>query len=363
MAATQRAKIAGYIAAETKTTLIRFDDGGIEYQVGMTSKPLPCGALWSLFICPQCNGRAQRFACSWRSVVLQVRQGERFDLSFTVGAHREAPCGHRASAARPAQQRQAIACPSSDLAGRSTVAQTSSSRCGVRGSSLANMALIAPKIKDSNHGAAGQTDCQSVAHLDVEIVSAALICHDANIGSAARALGVPSGDLRKLVLVDQRLADAALEAVELRLDDAEANLHEALHCGDPRRRDAASTFMLRNVQRAAKRGYAVSASATSLEMNINAPPTHYTVVWGKPDEPDRELGPGEFAAMGGTYRRRTMAAVIRMPISATMLSRASFPTGHDDRARDGGHRGAGAAVVEAIEPVPPPPAPIRRRPL
>ena len=60
MAATQRAKIAGYIAAETKTTLIRFDDGGIEYQVGMTSKPLPCGALWSLFICPQCNGRAQR---------------------------------------------------------------------------------------------------------------------------------------------------------------------------------------------------------------------------------------------------------------------------------------------------------------
>ena len=33
-----------------------------------------------------------------------------------------------------------------------------------------------------------------------------------------------AGDLRKLVLVDQRLADAALEAVELRLDDAEANL-------------------------------------------------------------------------------------------------------------------------------------------
>ena len=70
---------------------------------------------------------------------------------------------------------------------------------------------------------------KSVAHLDVEIVAAALIRHDANVRNAARALGVPSGDLRKLVLVDQRLADAALEAVELRLDDAEANFSEALH--------------------------------------------------------------------------------------------------------------------------------------
>ena len=107
---------------------------------------------------------------------------------------------------------------------------------------------------------------ESVAHLDVEIVAAALIRNDANVRNAAHALGVPSGDLRKLVLVDQRLADAALEAVELRLDDAEANLCEALRCGDPRRRDAVSMFMLRNMQRAAKRGYAVAASAVSLEV-------------------------------------------------------------------------------------------------
>ena len=131
---------------------------------------------------------------------------------------------------------------------------------------------------------------ESVAYLDVEIVAAALIRHDANVRSAARELDVPSGDLRKLVLIDQRLAEAALEAVELRLDDAEANLSEALRCGDPRRRDAASTFMLRNVQRASKRGYAVAAAAASLEMNINTPPTHYTVVWGKPDESDRLCG-------------------------------------------------------------------------
>ena len=50
----------GHIAAETKTTLLRFEDSGVEYQVGVTVKPLPCGAAWSMFICPRCNGRAQR---------------------------------------------------------------------------------------------------------------------------------------------------------------------------------------------------------------------------------------------------------------------------------------------------------------
>ena len=30
----------GYIGPETKTTLIHFDDSGVEYQVGVTAKPL-----------------------------------------------------------------------------------------------------------------------------------------------------------------------------------------------------------------------------------------------------------------------------------------------------------------------------------
>ena len=131
---------------------------------------------------------------------------------------------------------------------------------------------------------------ESVAHLDIEIVAAAFIRNDANIGNAARELDVPSGDLRKLVLVDQRLADAALEAVELRLDDAEANLCEALHCDDPRRRDAISMFLLRNTQRASKRGYAVAASAASLEVSHNNRAPAQTVVfrWGG-DDSDREM--------------------------------------------------------------------------
>jgi hypothetical protein len=131
---------------------------------------------------------------------------------------------------------------------------------------------------------------ESVADLDVEIIAAALIRHDANVRNTARALGVPSGDLRKLVLIDQRLADAALEAVELRLDDAEANLCEALHCGDPRRRDAVSMFMLRNTQRASKRGYAVAASAASLEVGFdNRTPAQTVVFRWSGDDSAREM--------------------------------------------------------------------------
>jgi hypothetical protein len=128
---------------------------------------------------------------------------------------------------------------------------------------------------------------ESVAHLDVEIIAAALIRHSANVRKTARALGVPSGDLRKLVLIDQRLAYAALEAVELRLDDAEANLCEALHCDDPRRRDAVSMFLLRNTQRASKRGYAVSASAASLEAG-HEPARTIVVKWAG-DDSDRKM--------------------------------------------------------------------------
>jgi hypothetical protein len=194
---------------------------------------------------------------------------------------------------------------------------------------------------------------ESVAHLDIEIVSAALISHDANVRNAARELDVPSGDLRKLVLIDQRLADAAFEAVELRLDDAEANLSEALRCGDARRRDAASTFMLRNVQCAANRGYAVAASAASLEMNINTPPTHYTVVWGKADEPDRELGPGESRRDGRIlsapdYGGDDTDADQRDDVVEGELAPSTTMIGHGTAAIDEPE----PAVVEAIEPVP-----------
>jgi hypothetical protein len=199
---------------------------------------------------------------------------------------------------------------------------------------------------------------ESVAHLDVEIVAEALIRNDANVRNAGLALGVPSGDLRKLVLLNQRLAEAALEAVELRLDDAEANLSEALRCGDPRRRDAISMFVLRNTQCASKRGYAVAASAASLEMNINTPPTHYTLVLGKPDDLDRELGPDEFVRDGRilstpSYGGEDTDADQREDVVEGELAPPTTMIGHETGAVEEPE----PAVVEAIEPVPPPPAP------
>ena len=81
----------------------------------------------------------------------------------------------------------------------------------------------------------------------------------------------------------------------------------------------------------------MAASAASLEMNIKTPPTHYTVVWGKPDEPDRELGPGEFRRDGRILSTPSYGGE---SARATILSKAKLaPPAHDDRARGGGHRG------------------------
>ena len=126
----------------------------------------------------------------------------------------------------------------------------------------------------------------TVAHLDVDAVADVLINHHANIRNAARALNVPSGDLRKWVLLDERLSAAAVEAIELKLDVAEANLHEALGSEDSRRRDAVSMFFLRHVQRAAKRGYAVAA--LGVEANAEpARPVRYTIRWANEPVDDR----------------------------------------------------------------------------
>ena len=92
--------------------------------------------------------------------------------------------------------------------------------------------------------------------------------------------------MRKWVLLDERLSAAAVEAIELKLDVAEANLHEALGSEDPRRRDAVSMFFLRHMQRAAKRGYAVAA--LGVEANAEpARPVRYTIRWANEPVDDR----------------------------------------------------------------------------
>jgi hypothetical protein len=114
----------------------------------------------------------------------------------------------------------------------------------------------------------------TVASLDPDVVAQALARHSCNVTDAAADLGVPPSALRRLMWANPGLQDAAFEQVEARLDKAEANIAEALHSGDSRRKDAASFFVLRNTARARKRGWittSTSAAEVSVSMSDNGP--------------------------------------------------------------------------------------------
>jgi hypothetical protein len=63
----------------------------------------------------------------------------------------------------------------------------------------------------------------SCADLDLDVVERVLAKHDGHVYEAARELGVPSPDLRRLTWSVPRLIDAALERAERLVDRAEAN--------------------------------------------------------------------------------------------------------------------------------------------
>jgi hypothetical protein len=108
----------------------------------------------------------------------------------------------------------------------------------------------------------------SVAHLDPDVVVEVLSRHAINVSEAAAELGVGSGDLRRLLWANPKLTDAAAEIEERRLDLAERNIFEALKSDDPRRRDAASMFTIRNSHRARKRGW-ITTSTSVAELSIS----------------------------------------------------------------------------------------------
>jgi hypothetical protein len=109
----------------------------------------------------------------------------------------------------------------------------------------------------------------AVANLDVGVVVEVLARHACNVTDAAAELGIPSSDLRRLLWANPTLQDGAFEVVEARLDKAEANIAEALHSDDSRRRDAASFFVIRNGHRARRRGW-ITTSTTTAELSISA---------------------------------------------------------------------------------------------
>jgi hypothetical protein len=127
-----------------------------------------------------------------------------------------------------------------------------------------------------------------VQHLDQDIVVEVLSRHGVNVSEAAHELGVASADLRRLLWAKPQLTDAAAEIEEERLDLAERNIFEALRSDDPRRRDAASMFTIRNSHRARKRGWiTTSTSVAELSISTSATgPREIRFRW-RTDEDDR----------------------------------------------------------------------------
>jgi hypothetical protein len=129
----------------------------------------------------------------------------------------------------------------------------------------------------------------SVAHLDPDVAVETLSRHAVNVSEAAAELGVGSADLRRLLWANPKLADAAVEIEERRLDLAERNIFEALKSNDPRRRDAASMFTIRNSHRARRRGWiTTSTSAAELSVAANAPARTITFRWRTSEDDERD---------------------------------------------------------------------------
>ena len=134
----------------------------------------------------------------------------------------------------------------------------------------------------------------SVSSLDPATIIEVLSRHGVNVSDAAGELGVASADLRRLLWANPKLTDAAVEIEERRLDLAEKNIFEALRSDDPRRRDAASMFTIRNSHRARKRGWiTTSTSAAELSVTANALARTLTFRWRTSEDDERDAEAAE----------------------------------------------------------------------
>src|ERR1700757_4641857 len=95
----------------------------------------------------------------------------------------------------------------------------------------------------------------SCAALDLALVRRELIAAGANVTAAAKALGVPVTNLRLMTRALPVLIEAALEAEEQALDEAEAGLRAALQHPEASRRIAAAAHILKSSPAGRRRGW------------------------------------------------------------------------------------------------------------
>jgi hypothetical protein len=86
----------------------------------------------------------------------------------------------------------------------------------------------------------------NVKDIDPERITAEIVKAEGSIIKAAKALNVRTGELRRFCLKDRALIEAALEAAELALDKAEAQVWRALRKGQLSNRLQAAAFVVRS---------------------------------------------------------------------------------------------------------------------
>jgi len=90
---------------------------------------------------------------------------------------------------------------------------------------------------------------------DLKIIEQTLIDKCGCIAAAARDLGVPSVDLRRLVASRPSLADVIYEGSERAIDEAVQVLLDGLSHPDKTQRLAAAAFLLRHTEAGRRRGW------------------------------------------------------------------------------------------------------------
>jgi hypothetical protein len=91
--------------------------------------------------------------------------------------------------------------------------------------------------------------------VDLAVIEQTLIDKGGSVAAAARALELPSGDLRRLVRATPSLVDSAFEQIEQALDEAQAVLLEGLESEDRMTRMRAAAYILRHTEAGRRRGW------------------------------------------------------------------------------------------------------------
>src|SRR6516225_1407439 len=108
----------------------------------------------------------------------------------------------------------------------------------------------------------------SVRSLPFDQVANALTETRVNVSAAARSLGVPPGDLRRVLAIVRPLLDLVVEIEEQRIDKAVSNLDAMLDSENDGLRKESSLFVLRQHKRAVDRGWRQPDAEVIMNANV-----------------------------------------------------------------------------------------------